>query len=109
MSSADRKTARGIVLRGSLTSSANGSDASKPMNARIAKIIPGKTDPQLFKFPVFGPKTESVLLPPAATTRVTASARNTTISKVPSATPVRVEADASIGKEPDDHAGAGRA
>src|ERR1700731_2310357 len=91
MSSADRKTARGIVLRGSLTSSANGSDASKPMKERIAQIIPGNTEPQLFKLPVFGPKTESVLLPPAATTSVTASARNTTISKVPSATPVRVE------------------
>ena len=61
------------------------------MKARMAKIMPVNTEPNPFVLPVFGAKTDRVLLPPASTISVSASARKTTISKAPRATPASVE------------------
>ena len=53
--------------------------------------MPAKTDPRPLELPVLGLKTLSVLFDPAAMISVMASARKTTISKAPSATPASVE------------------
>ncbi len=90
----DRITARGTFLRGFLVSSASGAAASKPEKASSAPTAPAIT-PVMPLYPcalaALGVKTDSVLLPPAFTTRTIDRLRNTMISMKPSTTPVRVD------------------
>ena len=89
----DRTTARPIVLRGSLASSASGAAASNPMNARIVYTEPAITpdnpsNPGTVANDV--PNTFTVLSLPASTISQIASAVNTPISNSPSSVPTRV-------------------
>ena len=61
------------------------------MKASTVYTIPANSDPSPCVLPVLGLKTLSVFLEPAATINVMASARKTTISNAPIATPASVE------------------
>ncbi len=93
ISTVDSSTARWIVRRGFLVSSASGAAPSKPPKARIVK-----TDPAITPLMPWNPvvvylvvKTDKVLLLPACTTRKMASTRNTPISNTPRTVPSRAE------------------
>lgn len=92
--SAAPSTARRMVRRGSLVSSARGAAASKPANARIVYTDPANTalmpSPPPGAFPV--PNTDRVLSGPALPISTTANPTKTSTSKMPRTVPNRAEA-----------------
>ena len=93
MSSVASSTARGMVRRGSLASSASGAAPSKPPNARMVYTDPPITParPRKPGGVYFVVNTLSVLWLPACTTKKTARTTKTAISNKPSTVPSRAE------------------